>query len=221
MRKPNLPTLILAPGDRVPDEPALTLRPEYTLEQPGPTAPATIHQVGPMLRSRRKELKLTLVQVAGQAGIASGFLSEIERDQASPSVATLIRLCDVLGISVGSLFTSNQPLLVRAGSREKMRYGGQMVTYELLTSCTANIMAAIMGELLPGGTSGPDQHTLNAEEEFVLVLQGEIILQIGDQQFHLFEGDALTFDPRQRHRYMNPSRDRICRTLCMITPHPR
>ncbi len=174
-----------------------------------------------MLRQRRKELNLTLADVARNAGIASGFLSEIERDQASPSVATLIRLCDVLGISVGSLFTSNQPLLVRAGSREKMRYGGQMITYELLTSRTANQMAAIMGELQPGGMSGPEQHTLNAEEEFVLVMQGEIVMQIGDQAFHLYEGDALTFDPRQRHRYLNPSLTQVCRTLCMITPQPR
>jgi transcriptional regulator with XRE-family HTH domain len=187
----------------------------------GPSAPATTHQIGPMLRNRRKEVNLTLVQVAGQAGIASGFLSEIERDQASPSVATLIRLCDVLGISVGSLFTSNQPLLVRAGSREKMRYGGQLITYELLTSRTAHMMAAIVGELQPGGMSGPEQHVLNAEEEFVLIMQGEIIMEIGDQVFHLFEGDALTFDPRQKHRYQNPSATQVCRTLCMITPQPR
>ena len=184
-------------------------------------APATTHQIGPMLRQRRKELNLTLAQVAGNAGIATGFLSEIERDQASPSVATLIRLCEALGISVGSLFISNQPLLVRAGSREKMRYGGQMITYELLTSRTANQMAAVLGALQPGGMSGTEQHVLDAEEEFVLVLQGEIVMQIGDQSYHLYEGDALTFDPRQRHRYLNPSPTQVCRTLCMITPQPR
>ena len=184
-------------------------------------APATTHQIGPMLRQRRKELNLTLAQVAGNAGIATGFLSEIERDQASPSVATLIRLCEVLGISVGSLFISNQPLLVRAGSREKMRYGGQMITYELLTSRTANQMAAVLGALQPGGMSGVEQHVLDAEEEFVLVLQGEIVMQIGDQSYHLYEGDALTFDPRQKHRYLNPSPTQVCRTLCMITPQPR
>ena len=184
-------------------------------------APATTHQIGPMLRQRRKELNLTLAQVAGNAGIATGFLSEIERDQASPSVATLIRLCEALGISVGSLFISNQPLLVRAGSREKMRYGGQMITYELLTSRTANQMAAVLGALQPGGMSGTEQHVLDAEEEFVLVLQGEIVMQIGDQSYHLYEGDALTFDPRQKHRYLNPSPTQVCRTLCMITPQPR
>lgn len=186
---------------------------------PSPTT--TTHQIGPMLRQRRKEMNLTLAKVATAAGVASGFLSEFERDQASPSVATLIRLCDALGIPVGSLFSGNQPQVVRAGSREKMRYGGQMITYELLPSRTASQMAAIMGELQPGGMSGPEQHSLNAEEEFVLVLQGEIVMQIGDQAYHLYTGDALTFDPRQRHRCLNPSRTQACRTLCMITPQPR
>lgn len=186
-----------------------------------PVGPTTTHQIGPMLRQRRKELNLTLAQVAERVRIASGFLSEIERDQASPSVATLIRLCDALGISVGTLFTSNQPLLVRAGAREKMRYGGQMITYELLTSRNAHQMAAIMSQLSPGGMSGPEQHTLNAEEEFVLVLEGEMIMEIGEQRYHLFQGDALTFDPRLKHRYLNPSKTGICRTLCTITPQPR
>lgn len=186
-----------------------------------PAAPVTTHQIGPMLRNRRKELNLTLADVARSAGIAAGFLSEIERDQASPSVATLIRLCEVLGIAVGSLFASNQPLLVRAGAREKMRYGGQMITYELLTSRTAHLMASVMSELQPGGMSGLEQHTLNAEEEFVFVLKGELIMQIGEQKYHLHEGDALTFDPRQKHRYMNPSKTKVCKTLCMISPQPR
>ena len=123
-----------------------------------PMAATTSHQIGPMLRQRRKELNLTLAQVAERVGIAQGFLSEIERDQASPSVATLIRLCDTLGISVGSLFASSQPLLVRAGAREQMRYGGQAITYELLTSRTAHQMASIMSQLQPGGMSGPEQH---------------------------------------------------------------
>ena len=186
-----------------------------------PIAATTSHQIGPMLRQRRKELNLTLAQVAERVGIAQGFLSEIERDQASPSVATLIRLCDTLGISVGSLFASSQPLLVRAGAREQMRYGGQAITYELLTSRTAHQMASIMSQLQPGGMSGPEQHTLNAEEEFVLVLQGEMVMEIGAQEYHLFEGDALTFDPRQKHRYLNPRKTALCRTLCVITPQPR
>src|SRR5690348_16325152 len=52
--------------------------------------------VGAMLREHRRLLNLTLQEVANRAGITKGFLSEIERDKAVPSVATLMRLRDAL-----------------------------------------------------------------------------------------------------------------------------
>jgi transcriptional regulator with XRE-family HTH domain len=176
--------------------------------------------MGPMLRARRRALDLTLEAVASQAGIATGFLSEIERDRASPSVASLVRLCAVLRIPVGSLFQSNQPELVRAGDREQMRYGGRQIQYELLSARTATRMSVVHAMLLPGGTSGDEPHMIQAEEEFIFILEGEMLVEVGGDRFHLFEGDALTHDPRRPHRYSNPSTDRNCRTICVLSPQP-
>ena len=183
--------------------------------------PVTSSQIGPMLRKSRKARDLTLEVVAKRAGIAVGFLSEIERDQASPSVATLIRLCDVLGIAVGSLFQTRQAVLVRAGQGERMRYGGTAISYELMTSRAASKMAAIRTELQPGGQSGPELHTIEADEEFVLVLEGSLRMHLEGVTFELGPGDALTFDPRRPHRYLNPSAAEVCRCVCLITPQPR
>ena len=186
-----------------------------------PAGQVTSSQIGPMLRKSRKERNLTLEVVAKRSGIAVGFLSEIERDQASPSVATLIRLCDVLGIPVGSLFQTSQAVLVRAGQGERMRYGGTAISYELMTSRAASKMAAIRAEVQPGGQSGPELHTLQADEEFVLVLEGTLRMHLEGETFDLAPGDALTFDPRRPHRYLNPSATDVCRCICLITPQPR
>src|SRR5438270_10842593 len=62
--------------------------------------------VGALLREQRRLLNLTLQEVADRAGITKGFLSEIERDKAIPSVATLMRLRDALSLSISSLFRS-------------------------------------------------------------------------------------------------------------------
>jgi transcriptional regulator with XRE-family HTH domain len=177
--------------------------------------------IGAMLRQRRKELSLTLEATASAADIAASFLSEIERDQASPSVATLIRLCEVLGIPVGSLFQSSQSVVVRAEAREKMRYGGQDITYELLTSRTATKMAGIIGQLKPGAASGPDFHALPAEEELVFVVTGDLVMLFETEEYTLSTGDSLTFDPRRPHRYVNPSKSRITTAICILTPQPR
>jgi transcriptional regulator with XRE-family HTH domain len=174
-----------------------------------------------MIRQRRKELNLTLDVVARASGIGMSFLSEIERDQSSPSVATLIKLCEVLGIPVGSLFQSSQPVVVRAGSREPMRYGGQHISYELLTSKTATKLAGIWGQLEPGAASGPDFHALDADEQLVFVIDGTMMMLFQNEEIELGAGDALTFDPRRPHRYVNRSTTKRATAICVITPQPR
>src|SRR5262249_53510637 len=111
------------------------------------------HFIGGMNPPRPKGRQLTPEAGASAAGVGVSFLSEIERDQSSPSVATLIKLCQVLGIPVGSLFQSNQSVVVRAQARERMRYGGQNIAYQLLTSRTAAKLAGIWGQLEPGASS--------------------------------------------------------------------
>ncbi len=191
------------------------------VERDGIDDPAALYAIGGMIRQRRRELGQTLEHVASSAGIGIGFLSDIERNKASPSVATLFKICDVLGISIGSLFKSEQSFLVRAGERETMRYGGQDILFELLNARQSRSIAAVLGQLEPNGMSGEDLHVLDSEEEFVFVIEGELVWEFEDETLHLKEGDALTVNPNRRHRYYNPSPDKICRALCIISPPPR
>ena len=61
--------------------------------------------IGTLLRSRRKERKLTLKNVAEKASISEGFLSQVENDVNSPSVGTLIRICNAIGVDAGDLIS--------------------------------------------------------------------------------------------------------------------
>src|SRR5882757_4117917 len=62
--------------------------------------------VGATLREQRRRLNLTLEEVARRVGITKGFLSEVERDHATPSVGTLMRLREALSLSIASVFAS-------------------------------------------------------------------------------------------------------------------
>ena len=61
-------------------------------------------RIGAQLRAARLAARMSMAEVAEQAGLTKGFVSKLERDLANVSVASLIRLCDALGISPGSLF---------------------------------------------------------------------------------------------------------------------
>ena len=177
--------------------------------------------VGAKLRERRRHLNLTLQEVADRVGVTKGFLSEIERDRAAPSVATLLKLRDALSLSVSTLFHSAIPQVVRQHSREPIFYGGVGMTCVLVSPENAHRVIAIHAEFEPGGNSGPEPHSLDSDEEIVLIIEGLFEITISGETYRLQAGDSVTFDPRVPHSYRNPSPRTVTKTLCIIAPPPR
>ena len=68
-----------------------------------------------------------MAEVAERSGLTKGFVSKLERDLANVSVASLIRLCDTLDISVGSLFRASVGEVVRRDARPPINFGGSNV----------------------------------------------------------------------------------------------
>ena len=97
-----------------------------------PHDPVEAH-IGARLRTARQAAGLTLAAVAEQAGLTKGFLSRLERDEVSPSVASLVTVCGVLGIGVGTLFEAPETSLVRAGEAPPINFGGRGLHESLLT----------------------------------------------------------------------------------------
>ena len=75
-------------------------------------------RIGAQLKAARLAARMSMAEVAEQAGLTKGFVSKLERDLANVSVASLIRLCDALGVSVGSLFQAPTGEVIRTGGQE-------------------------------------------------------------------------------------------------------
>jgi transcriptional regulator with XRE-family HTH domain len=178
-------------------------------------------RIGHLLRERRRQLDLTLDAVAEATSLTKGFLSDIERDKTSPSVASLVKLCEVLNMPVGDLFTSSESAVVRADERAPIKFGGTGVSDHLLTPSGSLRFQAIWTEIEPRGTGGEQLYSLRAEEEFIIVLAGELGLQLENETFILREGDAMTFDPRRLHTFYNPSDSQPTTAIFVMTPRPR
>jgi len=176
--------------------------------------------IGFRLRERRQRLGLTLDEVARRIGLTKGFLSEVERNRASPSVTSLLAICDALSIKVGDLFSATDSAVVRAGQRQPIKFGGTGMHDYLLSPNTRTQLQAIWTDMEPGGTTGPAPYALPADEAFALVLGGEVSMQVGTEAFALHSGDALTYDPREPHSLCNPSERAWARILFVVTPPP-
>jgi transcriptional regulator with XRE-family HTH domain len=186
---------------------------------PRPPDPAEA-LIGARLRAARQAAGLTLAAVAEQAGLTKGFLSRLERDEVSPSVASLVTVCAVLGIGVGALFEAPETSLVRAGEAPPINFGGRGLREHLLTAGSQRQLQVIRSLVEPGGGGGEELYSLACEAEFVHVLRGRLRLTLPGEVVELRSGDAFTMPGVTPHTWLNPSATQSCEVLWVLTPAP-
>ena len=188
--------------------------------RPLPVSPTNAVRIGSRLRAARKANGYTLDQLASASGLTKGFLSRVERDETSPSVASLITLCEVMSIEVGSLFSAPEVALVRRADAPAINLGGTGVTEQLMTPRTQSHLQLVHSTIEPGGHGGKDLYTINCEVEVVYVLKGSIEMLFSDRTQKLATGDALTFSGGEPHTWVNASASRGAEVVWVLIPAP-
>jgi len=184
-----------------------------------PDQPRPAVLIGARLRSARKLRGLTLDQVARSAGLTKGFVSRLERDDVSPSVASLVSVCDVLGLRVGELFDPPRTSVIRAGEGRLINFGGEGAVERLITPGTQSALEVIHSVIEPGGNGGEELYALACEAECAYVLSGTVEVVLEDHAETLTAGDSMTFPGTSPHTWRNPAR-RPCEVLWILAPAP-
>jgi transcriptional regulator with XRE-family HTH domain len=174
--------------------------------------------IGARLKAARLARRKTLAEVAAESGLTKGFLSKLERDQVSASVASLVRLCQALGISPGALFQSSNGEVVRHDAYQRISFGGTGLHEYLLTPRGERRVQAILSDIEPGGGSGDEPYALPSDVEFVFVVEGRLQITIRDEQVVLEAGDAFTFLPRSQHCFRSIATAGRTRVLWIFSP---
>ena len=175
--------------------------------KPAPKKPETV--VGKEVRRQRQSKRLTVRGLAAELGFSPSFISQVENGQASPSIASLERIASALGVGLRDLFpepkskaaafirTSDRPVIVSEWSKARI---------EALTIPYAPVpIDAILVDLRPGGSSGSKLHSAPSHR-FAFVWQGAVVLNIGEEEYKLKAGDAITLSAGAMHRWTNHSR---------------
>jgi transcriptional regulator with XRE-family HTH domain len=183
-------------------------------------APTTEVRIGGRLRAARLAAGLTIEKVADAAGLTKGFVSRLERDEVSPSVASLVTICAAIGLRVGELFEPPVTAVVRADEKPPINFGGRKVREYLLTPGTQQHLEVIQSLIDPGGTGGAQPYTLDCDAEFVYVIAGRLEVRLSDEVITLGAGDSLTFPGREPHTWRNASKTEPCEVLWILAPAP-
>jgi DNA-binding transcriptional MerR regulator/mannose-6-phosphate isomerase-like protein (cupin superfamily) len=161
--------------------------------------------IGVRLRQLRVRRGLSLAQVAKKVGISLGFLSALERSHMSASVATLRKLARFYKTNILDFFDpaeSNSPL-VQADKR-KVLEAGPGVRMELL-AWGNTVMEPHLFRIAP--QSGSGESYTHEGEEFLYILQGELLISLQEEDYRLRPGDSFYFESGTPHRWKNPGRD--------------
>ena len=161
-------------------------------------------QLGRKIRDLRLRRGLTVQQLAEASGLSKGFISQVENDRTSPSLATLRDLAVALETSVAYLVVEEDqvPHVVRKAERPRVQVGGNTSRVEVLSAQPKRNLELLMAELPPGLNAGDKRHYHHGEE-IVVVLEGRVRLTCGNQVLVLETGDSCHYDGRVPHAVEN------------------
>lgn len=210
--------------------------------EPAPELDDPVQEIGGRLSALRVERGLRVSELARRVGVSASLISQLERGQSRPSVATLFALAQVLAVPVDAFFargktgtpagekladarstlrvaetrataSGEQRYVVRKGDRATIDIEGG-VQWERLTPATLEQLDFL--ELVYGPYA--ESHTTlyrHPGTELVLVLSGRLHIFVGFDLYDLQPGDSIHFPSSRPHRYVNPTGE-ITRAVTVI-----
>ena len=174
--------------------------------------------LGERLRAIRQLRRKTLKEVASDAGISESFLSQLERGRTNATIATLQRLSTALGIEVSDLFTTNaaRPRVLHRDAREFIAWG-RLGRKALLTPKPFHSLEVVVARFDPGGSTGDEPYTHGESEELLIVIEGEVHVQLGADIHTVNAGDSVHYESSTPHRVANHG-DEPAEVLFVISP---
>ena len=161
-------------------------------------------EIGKRIKSFRTQKRITLEQLAKQAGFTKGYLSKVEKSKKSPPVSTLGIIARALGVTISALLgeeaTRTSFCLVRKDERPLISRDGSAFgySYEAMAYKFPN---KIMEPFILTLPVKPKKRTLyrHEGEEILFVIQGTMKFLHGNEEYVVDEGDCIYFDSNLPH----------------------
>jgi transcriptional regulator with XRE-family HTH domain len=170
-------------------------------------APLT-ESIGERIKTLRIGQGMTLAELGEKVNLSTSYLSQIERDKTSPSLTTLETIAKSFNVGLRSLFETNDEVafVLRTSERTNTPTYRDHVVRQPLMPLMGNPEIAVY-QITFHSHSAPEQIDQIAGEEIIYVLDGELTISIGDDQFVLTTGDSIHYDALLIHGWKNESDD--------------
>ncbi len=177
-------------------------------------------QLGKTIQRLRKAYNLSLSELAGQSGVAKSIISQIERNETNPTLATIWRLSQALDVSIEKVLQAAEdepfvekssradtPILVSDDGKCRLAIIGWIKTVEWLQWYDFRAE--------PGGVLESDPHQ-RGSIECLSVLEGELEVEVGGDVDVARTGDTLRYRCDRPHLIRNLSKKPAHATMVCI-----
>lgn len=152
----------------------------------------------------RQERRITLAALAAKTGLSKGFLSQVERGMKAPSISSLLRISQVLGVTVGALFepaAGPEPRysLVRRHERQRYAREGSLYGYHYEALAFRKAIKRMEPFVVSPPLLTPRKSFTHEGDELLFVLSGRMQVSLDGQLIELRPGDCLYFDGSLPH----------------------
>ncbi len=175
-------------------------------------------EIGDKIKRMRIEKALTQEELANRCELSKGFISQVENDLTSPSIATLIDILEILGTNLKEFFSDDNEEKVTYTYEDMFETENEDLNYELMwlvPNAQKNAMEPIMITIGPGGQYIEEEP--HEGEEFGYVLSGSIFLHLGDKKHKVKKGESFYFKPKSNH-YISNSGKTPAKVIWISTP---
>ena len=170
--------------------------------------------IGEHIRRLRLKRHVSVRSFAAQTGFSPSFISQLENGLVSPSLGSLQKIAETLGVTLGEFFAAtasgaDEDLIVRPPERRRLDSTWTDAHLEALGSMTrSRRLEPVLAIFGPGGKSGKHLHS-HSREEFAFVVRGRVTLTLGDAENQLGPGDAVTLPAHSPHRWENRAQETV------------
>lgn len=175
-------------------------------------------KIGEKIKRLRIQNGLTQEELADRCELTKGFISQVERDLTSPSIATLVDILESLGTNLRDFFNDSvQEKIVFTGDDVFIKENSSLAhsVAWIIPNAQKNMMEPIIVTLGPHGSM--EKQDPHEGEEFGHVLKGSIYLHLGSKRFKVKAGDSFYYKPNAGHYLTNSGKTKAV-VLWISTP---
>lgn len=158
--------------------------------------------IGEKIKDLRLSCNLTQEELADRCELTKGYISQIENDLTSPSIATLIDILSALGTNLKEFFDEpdDEKVVFKKDEFIEKVVDGYTLSW-VVPNSQKNVMEPIHIVINPDSRTEDDY--AHEGEEFGYVLEGEVVLVLGKKRFTVKKGESFYFSPSKTHYLIN------------------